>query len=70
MNGDDLRFGRIEDRLDLRLLISGQVQFASDPLEAERMPMPGSSPAGAPRARLCLHKGKAAKGDRTGGCNC
>ena len=31
MNVGDLRLGRIQDRLDLGLLISGQVQLFSDP---------------------------------------
>ena len=57
----------IKDRLDLRLLISGQVQLFGDPSQAERMAMPVSSAAG---ARLCLHNDKAAKRDRTGGCKC
>ena len=37
MNGGDLRFGRVEDRLNLRLLVSRQVQLASELLKAERV---------------------------------
>jgi len=70
MNGGDLRFGRIEDRLDLRLLISGQVQFVGDPPQAERVSMPRSSATRAAGTRLCLHNHKASKCDRTGGHNC
>ena len=66
MNGGDLRFGRIHDWLDLRLLISGEVQLFSEPLQAERVAMPVS----AAMARLCLHNDKAPKRDRTGGCKC
>jgi hypothetical protein len=67
MDGGDLRFGRIQDRLDLRLLISGQVQLFGDPLQAEGMASPVSATA---RTRLCLHNDKAPKRDRTGGCKC
>ena len=67
MNGNDLRFRRIEDRLDLRLLVSREVQLACDSLEAERMSLPVPSLAW---ARLCLHNDKSAKRDRAGGCNC
>jgi hypothetical protein len=67
MNGGDLRFGRIQDRLDLRLLISGQVQLFGDPPQAEHVATPVSSPAG---TRLCLHNDKAPKCERTGGCKC
>jgi hypothetical protein len=70
MNGGDLRFGRIEDRLDLCLLISGQVQFVGDPLQAERVSMPGSSATRATGAGLCIHDYKTAKRDSTGGHNC
>src|SRR4029078_5395659 len=67
MNGGDLRFGRIEDRLDLGLLISGQVQLFGDPSKTERM---ATMPMSTTRARLCLHNDKASKRDRAGGCNC
>ena len=70
MNGGDLRFGRIKDRLDFRLLISGQVQFVGDPPQAERVSMPGSSATRAAGTRLGLHNHKAAKCDHTGGHNC
>ncbi len=46
MNGGDLRFGRVKDRLNLRLLISSQVQLFGDPLQAELMAMPVSAPPG------------------------
>ena len=58
---------RIEDRLNLRLLVSSQVQLVGDPPQAERVAMPVSSTAG---ARLCLHNDKASKRDRAGGRNC
>jgi hypothetical protein len=67
MNGGDLRFGLIKDRLDLRLLFGSQVQLIGDTPQPERMAMPVSSTSG---ARLCLHKDKAPKRDRAGGCNC
>jgi hypothetical protein len=65
MNGGDLRFGLIKDRLDLRLLIGSQVQLIGDPTQAERVAVSGTA-----RARLCLHKDKASKRDRAGGYNC
>ena len=69
MNGGDLRFGLIKDRLNLRLLVRCQVQLLSDSSKTEcvTMPAPESSMAG---ARLCLHDHKTAKRDRTGGHNC
>ena len=67
MNGGDLRFGRIQDWLNLRLLISGQVQLFGYPFQAERVAMPVSGSAG---TRLCLNNDKAPKRDRTGGCEC
>jgi hypothetical protein len=67
MNGDDLRFGRIQDRLNLRLLISSQVQLFGDPLQTEHVARPVS---GSAWTRLCLHNDEAPKRDRTGGCKC
>jgi hypothetical protein len=67
MNGDQLRFGLIKDRLELRLLVSCQIQFLGDPPKAERVAMPASTPA---VARLRLHYNKAAERDRTDGNNC
>jgi hypothetical protein len=60
MNGSELRFGRIKNRLNLCLLIRGQVQLLGDSLKAERVTVPT-------RARLCLHNNKAAKRYRTRG---
>ena len=40
MNGGDLRFGRVEDRLNLRLLVSRQVQLAGEPSKAELVTVP------------------------------
>ena len=75
VNGGDLRFSCVEDRLDLRLLISGQVQLVGHPLQAKRVAVPGASAtraagSSALRARLCLYSDKAAKRDRTGGNEC
>ena len=75
VNGGDLRFSCVEDRLDLRLLISGQVQLVGHPLLAKRVAVPGASAtraagSSALRARLCLYRDKAAKRDRTGGNEC
>jgi hypothetical protein len=67
MNGGDLGFGLIKDRLNLSLLVRSQVQLVSQMLQAERVPVPASS---ASLARLCLHNGKTAECNRTGGDNC
>src|SRR2546430_2558316 len=69
MNGGDLRFGLIKDRLKLRLLVRCQIQLLSDSPKTECLTVtaPESSVAG---ARLCLHDHKAAKRNRTGGHNC
>ena len=40
MNGGDLRFGRVEDRLNLALLLGSQIQLAGSPSKAERVAMP------------------------------
>jgi hypothetical protein len=62
MNGGELRFGRIDNRLNLCLLIRRQVQLLRDSLKAVAMPAPTAA-----RARLCLHNHKAAKCYRTRG---
>jgi len=67
MNGGELWFCRVEDRLNLRLLVGRQVQFAGEVLKAERVvavPAPGS------RVSLGLSNDKTAKRDRAGSCNC
>jgi hypothetical protein len=46
-------------------LIGSQVQLIGDPAQAERAAVSGTA-----GARLCLHKDKASKRDRAGGCNC
>lgn len=68
MNGGDLRFGRVDDRLDLGLLIRGQVQLFSDSLKAERVPVPATTARA--MSGLRLHNGKAAEGNRAGGGKC
>src|SRR5207248_6381645 len=60
MNGSELRFGRIDNRLNLCLLIRGQIQLLRDSLKAVAVPA-----STATRARLCLYDDKAAKRDRT-----
>ena len=67
MNGGDLRFGLIKDRLNLSLLVRCQVQLVTQMLQAECVPVPASS---ASLPRLCLHNGKTAECNRTGGDNC
>jgi hypothetical protein len=62
MNGGELRFGRIDNRLNLCLLIRGQVQLFRDSLKAERV-----AASTATRTGLCLHNNKAAKRYRTRG---
>ena len=66
MNGGNLRFGLIENRLNLGLLISRQIQLVGEFSKAEcvavRAPRPGVS--------LGLANDKTAERDRTGGHNC
>ena len=66
MNRGDLRFGRVEDRLNLRLLVSRQVQLVGEPSKAElvTVPAPESGPS------LSLGNDKTAQRDRAGGHNC
>jgi len=66
MNGGDLRSGLINNGLDLRLLISRQVQLVGDPPKAEGVPVR------APESGLSLGLGndKAAQRNRTGSHNC
>jgi hypothetical protein len=63
MNGGDLRFSLIEDRLNLRLLFSSQVQLVGEFSKAERVTVcaPGSG------LSLDLGNDKSAQRDRTGG---
>ena len=44
MNGSELRFGRIENRLNLCLLIRSQVQLLGYSLKAERVSVPTAGP--------------------------
>jgi len=60
MNGGELRFGYIENRLSLCLLIRGQVQLLRDPLKAERVAL-------LTRPGLSLHNNQAAKRYRARG---
>ena len=74
MNGGELRLSRIEDWLDLCLLIGSQVQLIGQMLQAKRMAMPLSTSAGtlftSAGTRLCLDNDIAAKSNRSGGDNC
>lgn len=63
MDGGDLRFGLIKDRLNLCLLIRGQVQLLGDSLKAKPVAVPT-------RASLSLQGNQAAKCNRTDGYNC
>ncbi len=66
VDGGDLRFGLIHDRLNLGLLIGGQIQLLRYSLEAKAV----SVPAASPMTGRCLHDGEAAKGDRASGREC
>jgi len=67
VNGGDLRFGRVEDGLNLGLLVGRQVQFARQVVKTECMV---TVPASRPRVSLGLSKNKAAQRDRAGSHNC
>src|SRR5438094_10327771 len=60
MNGSELRFGRIDNRLKLCLLIRGQIQLLRDSLKAVAV---AASTATGPR--LCLYVDKPDKRDLT-----
>src|SRR4030095_4412518 len=66
MNGDDLRFGCVKDRLNLGLLFGSQVQFVGEPAKAERVTVRASESG----PSLRLGNDKTAQRDRTGGHNC
>ena len=67
MDGADLRLSRIENWLNLGLLIRSQVQFLGDPIETKLVAVPGTMATG---AGLSLQRDKTAKRDRTGGQKC
>src|SRR5882724_10730664 len=60
MDGGDLRFSLIEDRLNLGLLISGQVYSLGESFKRKSVPV---RTATATMAGFCLHHDKAAKRD-------
>ena len=64
MNGSELRFGCIENWLNLCLLIRGQAQLLGDSPKAKRVPVAATGPV---RAGLRLHNNKAAKRYRARG---
>ena len=66
MNRGDLRFGRVEDRLNLRLLVSRQVQLVGEPSKAELVTVPAPKSG----SSLSLGNDKTAQRDRAGGHNC
>ncbi len=61
MDGGDLRFGLIEDRLNLGLLISRQVKSLGESFKRKSAPVPTATVT---MAGFCLHHDKAAKRDR------
>jgi hypothetical protein len=70
MNGLHLRFGLIDDRLDLGLLIGRQIQSVGQVFErksASSMPVPMTPAA---MAGTCLDQSKAAEDDGNGGDKC
>jgi len=69
VNGDDLRSGLVDQRLDLRLLIRRQVQSMGQLFKRKspRATVPSTPTA---RAGLCLGKNKAAQRDGAGYGEC
>jgi hypothetical protein len=67
MNGGELWFGRVEDGLNLGLLVGRQVQFAREVVKAECVV---TVPARGPRVSLGLSNDKTAKRDGAGSRNC
>lgn len=67
MNGHDLRFGLIDNRLDLGLLIGREVQGFGESLEAKCSSSAPVPTVTATMPRGCLDEGKPAKGDASGG---
>src|SRR5882724_2922916 len=64
MDRGELRFGLIENRLNLGLLIGSQVQLLGHSFKRKSAPMPSAAAA---LAGLSLHQGKAAERDGTRG---
>ena len=66
MNGGDLRFSLIEDRLNLGLLLRCETQSVRNSLKSERVTVCASGSG----FSLDLGNDKTAQRDRTGGQNC
>ena len=70
MNGDNLGFGLIDNRLDLRLLIGCQIQRIGQMIEPESTSSVSVPSARATMTSICLNKGQTANHDGSGGGKC
>jgi len=68
VDGHDLRLGLIDDRLDLRLLISRQIQRFRQMFQRKSMPVPAARASWI--GAVCLRQSEAAQRDCAHGSEC